>query len=246
MLSGVPRVCVIDNSPVVRETIAIILADEADVVALSVAEYLRHPATPDVDLFIVGDDLPAAAARALGQSRPILWLQGDQTPSQHVTGQPGIIRRSLHPEEIRSEVRRLLRQGPPQPEGLAAWSIIDYPVLSKEATVLAQRAAATNLPVLICGEPGTGKARLGRAIHALGKGGRFVAFAATGCTEAAIQQAAHLAPGALTVFVDEINNLAADAQQVLRGLLDTGGMFSEPWLAQHPPHLCYTVELRGT
>ncbi len=225
-----PRILVIDASPVTRETIAIILADDYDVAAVPAEEYLRLP-NRDVEMFIIGDDvLPVESVAALPPNRPVLWLHSEGHPPHHTPGWSASVPRSFNPEELRIRVRSLLEhRGVPQWTFNAAASIA-YPVLPKEATILARRAAGTNLPVLICGEPGTGKARLARTIHGMGRGGRFVTLPANNCTEAAIRQAATIGAGNLTLFIDELNNLAPEAQQLLLALLDTGGIFcAEQW-----------------
>ncbi len=222
------RVCVIDNSPAVRETISIVLGGDYAVRCLSAADYLRNPSSvDDADLLIVADDaLPGESTRLLPSGRPILWLQSRQGSSPDAMGRLATLPRWFSPEDLRASVCDLLAHPGYTQSGLHSWSVLEYPVLPKEALALVRRAVATRLPVLICGEPGTGKARLARAIHASSRDGRFVHLSASSCNRAALQQAAGVGPGNLTVYVHDVSGVPVDGQQLLLELLDCSGFAS--------------------
>ena len=220
-----PRVCVIDSSPAIRETITVVLGGGYGVQCLTPDEYLLDPSKlGEPDLLVVADDaLPTESLLALTHGPPILWLQTRRGPPPVTTGQWAAIPRIFSPEDLRAHIQALLAtRGPSQPVW-SPWSVIDYPMLPKEATVLVRRAIDTLLPVLLCGEPVTGKSRLARAIHALGRGARFVPYTAANCTWEALRHVGAIAPGNLTIFVSDVGSVSLDGQQLLLDLLDCGG-----------------------
>ena len=225
------RVCVIDSSATLRETIAIVLGGDHDVRCLDTADYLRDPSSAhDADIVIIGDDaLPFASQRGLPSGCPVLWLQSQAGGHFTITGPRASIPRRFKPEDLRATVRTLLANAtatPPAQVGLHGRSELEYPLLPADVVPLVRRAVATRLPVLICGEPGAGKARLARAICAAAQQGRFVPLADTACTRHALDQAGGVSPGDVTLFVYDIARLSPDGQQLLRELLDCGGFTS--------------------
>ena len=93
------------------------------------------------------------------------------------------------------------------------------PVLTK-LLVQAGRLATTRVPLLICGETGTGKERLARAMHVCGPRGR--AFHAVRC--AGLRDADGLATATSgTLFLRGIEDLSAPAQNALLAHLDARG-----------------------
>jgi DNA-binding NtrC family response regulator len=222
------RVCVIDSSATLRETIAIVLGADHDVRCLDVVDYVRDPSpAADADILIIADDaLPTAALRELPSGRPVLWLQSQAGGPLATAGGRASIPRGFSPEDLRTMVRTLLANSAATPTGLDGWPELDHPMLPADMVQLARRAAATRLPVLICGEPGTGKVRLARAICAAGRQGRFLQFADATCTRHALEQAGGISPGNLTLFVHDVARLSADSQQLLREVLDCGGFTS--------------------
>jgi DNA-binding NtrC family response regulator len=224
-----PRIGLVDNSPIIRETVAIVLGDDFRVEGLTVEEFARDPGQlADADLLILADDvLSALPAGAVALGPPILWLQSRATPPPRTAGSSTVMARAFSAEQLLAEVQALLANRERVWPITTSLSIADYPLLPKDAPLLVRRAVGTRFPVLICGEPGTGKSRLARAIHSLGGEGRFVALSAASCTRAALQQAGNYAPGNLTVFVTDVAALAADAQHLLRELLDCGGFESD-------------------
>ena len=103
----------------------------------------------------------------------------------------------------------------------------------QRALTLARRAAASGQPILIEGEPGTGKALLARAIHAASdRRGR--PFVAVSCDETDPDRAAQALLGADreanriraarsgTLLIEEIARLPLEAQAKLMTLLSTG------------------------
>jgi two-component system, NtrC family, response regulator AtoC len=97
------------------------------------------------------------------------------------------------------------------------------------ATPLLARIAQSDISVLICGEPGTGKEVLARTLHALsGRSGELVAVHAAGLLESelfgcdrtqtcgALERA-----GTGTVLLDEVGELPLDLQRKLMHALET-------------------------
>jgi DNA-binding NtrC family response regulator len=221
-----PRICVIDNSPAVRETLAVILSDEYGVQCLSPEEFRRAPSSAHTcDALVIGENCALdEASSALPSHTPVLWLHTGSAPPPFARGRWATVSPAFDPQELRATLRRLLGSStPPRPTWNARLAI-DYPVVPKEVVLLARRAGHTTLPVLLSGAVGTGKARLARAIHALGAGGRFVHLPASACTPTTLVQAAGLTAGNLTLFVSDLAEASTESQQVLRELLDCGGV----------------------
>jgi DNA-binding NtrC family response regulator len=223
-----PRVCVIDSSPAIRETLAIILGDGYAVDCLSPEEFRRDPAlSRTCKALIIGTDgaLEDMAA-AVPAGAAVLWLYSGNEPLPFASGPSAALSRAFDPQELRATLQTLLASSPPHRPTWTARSSIDYPVVPREAALLAARASHTDLPVLLCGDVGTGKARLARAIHALGHSGRFVPLSASTSTRATLVQAAGLAAGSLTLFVSDLAETSTEGHQLLRELLDCGGVQS--------------------
>lgn len=224
---GCPCVCVIDNSLTIRETITIVLGDRYRVQSITAEEYLRDPAAArTADVLIVGHDtLPASAVLSL-PSVPILWVQAPGTDTLPSGAGPWTLPYPFGPEDVHTRIEAMLAAPPPVKAPETVRPSIEYPALPREAVQLARRAAGTRFPVLICGEPGTGKERLARAINRLGQNGQFVALPASNCTRAALLQAATFTAADLTIFIPEISGISADAEQMLLELTDCGGFSS--------------------
>jgi DNA-binding NtrC family response regulator len=236
------RVCVIDSCATVRETIAIVLGGDHDVRCLDVNDFLRDPSTAnDADLLIISEDVvPEASLHRLPRGRPVLWLQsrGEAHPVPP-GGAPSLPHR-FSAEDLRTMVRRLLAHPATVVPAFDNRSELEYPLLPADMVELARRAAATRLPVLVCGEPGTGKARLARAICTAGQHGRFVQFTEAACTRAGLEQAGAIRPGDLTLFVQDVARLSSESQLLLRELLDCRG-FTSPAGWHSTRLLCATV-----
>lgn len=89
----------------------------------------------------------------------------------------------------------------------------------EQLTQRAARLAGTRVPVLICGETGTGKEYLARAIHVSGQPGRgFHALRCAGLRAETVGALSEATPG--TLFLRGVNDLAPEAQAALLALLD--------------------------
>ena len=224
-----PRLWVVDSSPNVRETVAIVLGAAYDVHLLTPEECQRDLAQlAGGAALILGDDaLPPESVGLLPPGLRVLWLQSRSGTPRNAMGVWKAIPRAFRPEELRTAIDDLVSKPAPSQPRLQPTGMLDHPVIPKEAGTLARRAVTSRLPVLICGEPGTGKGRLARAIDAGCGDGRFVALPATTCSRATLEQAARLAAGNLTVFVPQVQDLTPDGQQFLLDLLDCGGLASD-------------------
>jgi hypothetical protein len=221
-----PRVWVIDNSPTVRETIAIVLGDRYHVQGLSAEEYARDPSrVEDAGLLVVGvDTLPPQSLASLPDVA-LLWLE---RPGGALGAPPGqtTLPYPFAPNELRARVETLLAGSVSVAGTRGNRADSEYPIVPKEAAALARRAAATRFPILICGEPGSGKARLARAIHNLGRPGHFLSLPAPHCTAGALQQASDIFRGNITLFTTEIDAITQEAEQCLVEMVDRGGFSS--------------------
>jgi hypothetical protein len=221
-----PRIWVIDNSPTVRETIAIVLGDRYHVQSLSAEDYVRDPSRVlDAGLLVIGvDTLPPRSIASLPDVA-VLWLEraGEApggVPEQTTLPYP------FAPDDLRVRVETLLAAPVPVTGTRTKRADSEYPIVPREAAALARRAAATHFPILICGEPGSGKARLARAIHNLGGSGHLLSLPAAHCTAAALQQASNIFRGNITLFVTEIEAATHEAEQCLVETVDRGGLSS--------------------
>jgi len=219
-----PRVWVIDDSPIIRETIAIVLNDRYDVDSLSASAYARDPSSVQgAGLLVVGLDTLSPASVASLPDVPVLWIEGPGSTPSTTPAQP-VLPYPFAPDDLRARVEGLLAgRGAIRGNRLD----IEYPIVPKDAALLARRAAATRFPILICGESGSGKARLARAIHSFGHHGYFLPLAPPHCTPTALQQTAHMCPGDITLFVTAIDAVTSETEQWLLELVDRGGFSSD-------------------
>ena len=221
-----PRIWVIDNSPTVRETIAIVLGDHYCVESLSAQEYARDPSrVQDAGLLVVGVDTLSPQLVASLPDIPVLWVEGPGGAPNTIPGQARLPY-PFAPDDLRDRIGTLLAAAAQVTVSRGKRADSEYPIVPRDAAALARRAAATCFPILICGESGSGKARLARAIHSVRRSGHFLSLAAPHCSPGALQQASHIAPGDMTLFITEIDAITQETEQCLWEIVDRGGFSS--------------------
>lgn len=84
----------------------------------------------------------------------------------------------------------------------------------------AERLAPTPVPLMLCGESGTGKTKLARAVHMASRRGGFVALDCAGADVEDLRAALSGQTGPGTLLLRRVEDLAPEAARVLAGLLD--------------------------
>jgi DNA-binding NtrC family response regulator len=154
----------------------------------------------------------------------VLCLETESGVSSYGAARTATVPLSFRPEQLRRQVQRLLIVT--LADTVRRRSFLEYPLLPKEVAELAQRAAATQVPVLISGEGGTGKTRLARAIHAAGPQARFISLPAGRMSADGLERIRHLVTGPVTLYVSDVGRLDSEAQEVLLELCEAGGFDS--------------------
>jgi DNA-binding NtrC family response regulator len=179
------RILIIDESEVIRETLALILGREFIVSKRSIGN--RHflaDANETIDLLILGVPHPSAAETAnlvrLAAQLPfaVLFLVDSQSTARALDekGEIGCLAKPFNPYQLQARVGQLLARHQTLPRAHAVGptanfgrysQYLEYPYLSRSAAALAQKFAQSRLPILISGETGCGQDRIIRAVRAL-------------------------------------------------------------------------------
>jgi DNA-binding NtrC family response regulator len=183
MLKPMKRILVIDESEVVRETLALILGREFVVVkrphergSLSFSD-----ADSEVDLLIlglsptIGVESSALLRFAARVPFAVLFLVDSKSVARAIQDRDkiGCLAKPFNPFELKEKVGRLLSRRKVQtkklgtaPENRQPQSrYLEFPYLGRAAASLVHRFVATRLPLLISGEIGCGQEQVARAVH---------------------------------------------------------------------------------
>jgi DNA-binding NtrC family response regulator len=180
------RILIIDESEVVRETLALILEREFAVVKrpLGSREFAVADPREHVDLLIFGVT-PQLGAEATRLSRfaaqlpfAVLFLVDSKSIAKTIETKAELacLTKPFNPYELHEKVGQLLARRPKVattggPAREHAWTdfspYLDFPYLSRSAATLVRRFAASRLPLLISGEIGSGQDRVLAAVCAL-------------------------------------------------------------------------------
>jgi DNA-binding NtrC family response regulator len=180
------RILVIDESEVVRETLALILGREFVVMKrpLGAAGIKFSEPGHDVDLLIlgvtpaIGLDAPSLLRLAARAPFAVLFLVDSRTAARAVSEQDRIscLVKPFNPYELRQKVGELLARRAILPKSVPpgaylhqpdAQSYLTFPFLSRTAATLIHRFASTRLPLLVSGEMGCGQEQVVRGLRAL-------------------------------------------------------------------------------
>jgi DNA-binding NtrC family response regulator len=182
------RILIIDESEIIRETLALILGREFIVSKRSLGgqPFRVADAHEEIDLLILGVapqlSLDVANLARLAAQLPcaVLFIFDSKVTVRTFDGQQRIacLTKPFNPYDLHARVGQLLagRAELPWPNRLAPTEpaknlsrYLEYPYLTRSAASLVQRFAATRLPVLISGEIGCGQERVVRALAAVEK-----------------------------------------------------------------------------
>jgi DNA-binding NtrC family response regulator len=239
------RILVIDESEVIRETLALILGRDFYVVKkfLGTSGFTLADTSADVDLLIIGVSpaLRSEAGKLLRfaaqVSCAVLFLVESRSAIKLIEEQEtvGCLAKPFNPYELKQKVGMLLARtavlpsmrpmrGPPN--NPAHSDYLRYPFLDRTAAALVQRFARTRLPVLVSGEIGCGQERVVRGICALA--GSDVACSFVNASEvndeflaSKIAQLTWRAEKSGRIFVvEEIEKLSASAQSRLLSFIE--------------------------
>ncbi len=181
------RILVIEESEVVRETLALILGREFVVAKRPFGKGV-FPFTEtdrDVDLLILGvtpaiGKEPSSLLRFADKAPfAVLFLVDSKSAARAIDDRErvGCLAKPFSPYELKEKVGQLLARRNLLSEALSHPSVdfrgefsryLEFPYLTRAAASLVHRFAATGLPILISGEIGCGQERVARAIHFLG------------------------------------------------------------------------------
>jgi len=219
------RIFVVDDSPAIRETLGILLGGEYEVQAMTVAESaarLGREARIPAAIIAAASDGARQAIQQLPARVPVLWLVEErQTPLEAEWLEDELLTRRFSPHELRRRVEALISKPCPEPVDPRLRQRLHPPYLTPEVSRVVAEALANDLPLFLCGEPGTGKRSVARVIHAVRGGGPFRVVGAAGFPgDALASDGLHSG----TLFIDSVDQLGEQAQLRLLALLEPNGM----------------------
>ena len=244
---GAPRIIVIEQNPVLRNSIRMILEERYPLTLFDrELEALLVPDEASIGLLIYGTlsplDRQVEFLRTLGTrpNRPEVILLTDDSNIDDVESYRGslfteVLPRTFSPMLLLHVVEEILERRAHRIDKAGPWvagKLIEHYRLELESRIIAsevregiQHALATDVPVTICGEPGTDHETLARIIHYLSRASTvFVKF---GCrrTQAdlffsRLSKAVHTRPG--TLYLEEVEYLAEDLVDPISTLLTQG------------------------
>ena len=211
----VRKVLVVSDSPVLRETVDIVLGNEFSVEGRTTAE---APAAleGDVALVIVEGGLEGPRGNA-----PILHLGTVPVAARETRRRRRVLPADFDPLALREAAAALTAAGG-LPLPAVASPLLGPPFLPPRQEAVAARAVATPLPLCLWGEAGSGKLRLARAIHLARGAAHFHPTAAAEVNRAEIRLTERAArDGEVTVVVSGLEELDAAGQRRLGEMLET-------------------------
>ena len=190
----------------------------------------------------MGDDCVFDALPSMRMTRPnlpVIVMSAQSTVSTALSaagaGAFDYMPKPFDLDDLISAVKRALAGGPDakaRAQASKAEKEERLPLIGRSAPMqdvyrVMARVAGTDLTVLIEGESGTGKERVARAIHDHGRraGGTFVAMSLAGAASPLLERDLFGSRGKLaqaqggTLFLEDIDELPADSQTRLAGLL---------------------------
>ena len=167
------RILLIDLSQAMRETVALLLAGDYELIRCDCApeSFLLTDAAAGVDLVIAGAghvawtaELARLAAR--GKLGVLFLAESNAVAESLARGERlGCLVKPFTPYDLKAAVERLLnRTSVSAPAPAAPGSYLEFPFVSRPTAHLAHRFTPISLPVLIWGELGCGQDRVARAL----------------------------------------------------------------------------------
>ncbi|GBD25709.1 Phenol regulator MopR [bacterium HR30] len=221
------RIGVVDRSPSVRETIAIVLR-EHDVVRFAPEAFSKLPSPFDGHLLIVERGAVAADALArLAGGIPVIWLQAEHERESPETALP----RLFEPHALRRRVREVFARSQLVSDQTFL-SSFERPLYPPELEGVLRAALRTRLPTIIYGEAGVGKLRLARAMHRASNNAFFHRVSAATCDRALLDLLkAHTSQGGVTLCVAGLESRTPITEAVLLEMVDTFvGVVPQVWV----------------
>lgn len=244
------RILVIDESEVVRETLALILGREFAVLKRPLVSrgFPLADTREDVDLLIFGVT-PQLGAEMAGLLRfaaqlpfAVLFLVESKSIARTIEdkAEVGCLAKPFNPYELHEKVGQLLARRPvfsetgyvARPDDSKDFSrYLDFPYLSRSVALLVRRFAATRLPLLLTGEVGCGQDRVAAGICSIDRvSGAPLSIDASEVNEEYLHQIrvrltlqARFKEFPSAVVIQNLHNSSPAAQSLLLNFLQEGG-----------------------
>jgi len=234
------RILVIDESEVVRETLALILGREFAVSkrALGTQGFSFSDTQAQVDLLILGISprygLEAASLTRFAAQFPfaVLFLVDSKSTARAIESeaQVGFLTKPFNPYELHEKVGELLARRAAVPKATKnsqdlhdPTCYLDYPYLSRSSATIVHRFASARLPLLITGELGCGQDRVVSGVCRLDGTARFrlAINAGEATSEYLAQKALQLSfhegfvPATITLVIHDLDKSSSSVQPSL-------------------------------
>jgi two-component system, NtrC family, response regulator GlrR len=230
-----PRVILVDDDPGLLRLLTLRLKSEGYDVAASESAGQALTAVPRFQPDVVVTDLRMADVDGIGLLRelqrrypalPVILMTAHGTIPDAVeatkSGAFAFLTKPVDKDQLLEQLRKALRvSGFAQAHQDWREGIITRNPIMEDRLTKALQAASTSAPVLISGQPGTGKEPLARAIHRASNR-REQPFLSLACMSVTGEElAAVLKESTGTVYLDEIADLEMTDQTDLERLLDS-------------------------